>query len=329
MTPDYHERTSVFSFKNAVQKIPELAIFYSAAFTTLRFFNDPKTGKPNILLGAQVYCTLLGVLMVAAGLVVFTFVRERYYGSLVQRQERVSIKETLWQVLQCRPYRVQLAMVLSQSIGLSMVGALGYYDTVYYVCKGDLATATQWNFWMGVSSMLCGLVGIPVFAFIARRFGKRRGMKSVLLIAILAFVGSWWFYDPEAKWRQIFTGLIGFTNAGFWMLYFSIGADVVDFDELESGKRREGAFAACASWIMKVGLAVGIGASGLVLSLTGFDVKLEGAQTEHALLMIRLFFAGIPIIGLVCALLALQFFPLTEERMADIRQQLEARRGRV
>ena len=37
------------------------------------------------------------------------------------------------------------------------------------------------------------------------------------------------------------------------MLYGSMTADVMDYDELESGKRREGAFAACGSWIMKFG----------------------------------------------------------------------------
>lgn len=43
LTPDYHEPTSVFSFRNAVQKIPEVAMFYAAQFTTLAVWvADPK-----------------------------------------------------------------------------------------------------------------------------------------------------------------------------------------------------------------------------------------------------------------------------------------------
>ena len=35
MTPDYNERTSVWSFRNAVQKVPELGLFFAAQFMTM------------------------------------------------------------------------------------------------------------------------------------------------------------------------------------------------------------------------------------------------------------------------------------------------------
>jgi GPH family glycoside/pentoside/hexuronide:cation symporter len=45
--------------------------------------------------------------------------------------------------------------------------------------------------------------------------------------------------------------------------------------------------------------------------------------------MIRFLLASIPVIGLVVALYFLIRFPLTQDKMAQIRQQLEARRGTV
>ncbi len=104
---------------------------------------------------------------------------------------------------------------------------------------------------------------------------------------------------------------------------------MIDYDELESGKRREGAFAACGSWTMKVGIALGSWASGEILQRTGFDAALGGNQTEHAIFMIRILLASIPVIGLVVALMFLIRFPLTQQKMAEIRQKLEARRGTV
>ncbi len=331
LTPDYHERTSVMSFKNGIQKIPELAMFFALQFTTLHWFMDKKTGKPNLLLGAQVYCLILGMLMIVVGIAVFSLVRERYYSNVAARhQERISLKETLYKTLACRPFRVQLLMRLAYCIGGSMVGTLGYYDTVYYVCHGDIVTATKWNTIMGLSGMVFGFLGIPTFALIARKFGKRGGLMWVLTTAIFVFLGTWWFYNPSIPWLQIFaSGLIAFTGAGFWTLEGSIGADVMDYDELHSGKRREGAYSSCASWITKVGMAAGVGASGFILSATGFNARLEGAQTEHALFMIRILLATIPIFGLVLSLIALSRFPLTQAKMLEIRGQLEARRGRV
>jgi GPH family glycoside/pentoside/hexuronide:cation symporter len=78
-----------------------------------------------------------------------------------------------------------------------------------------------------------------------------------------------------------------------------------------------------------MGMSLGALASGYILTFTGFDVKLEGHQTEHALFMIRFLLALIPVIGLVIALLALLRFGLSRDKMAEIRTTLEARRGTV
>jgi GPH family glycoside/pentoside/hexuronide:cation symporter len=352
LTPDYHERTSVFSYRFAIQKIPELAMFYAANFTTLviwagasgdSVFSRVKTlftssaawsrattEKPNILLGAQVYFAILGVLMILAGVAVFALVRERYYGKLAKKQEKIAIRETIYESLRCRPFRSQILMVLAFQMGTGMVGTLGYYDTVYYVTRGDLAAGAQWNFFMGIAGMVLGFVGIPAFGVVAHRVGKVRGMQAVLITAVLVYVGTFWFYDPKHPALQLLaSGFIGFINAGFNMLEGSIGADVMDCDELVTGKRREGAFSACRSWIMKVGMALGTLASGQILTWTGFDAKLGGGQSEHALFMIRLLLALIPIVGLIVATFAISSIGLTPGRMADIRRQLEARRGAV
>ncbi|HEY8994492.1 MAG TPA: MFS transporter, partial [Lacunisphaera sp.] len=86
---------------------------------------------------------------------------------------------------------------------------------------------------------------------------------------------------------------------------------------------------AFSSWTIKVGLAVGGGAAGYVLTYTGFDQALGGNQAEHTLTAIRLWFAAIPIFGALVASIILLRYPLTKEVMADIRTQLEARRGKV
>jgi GPH family glycoside/pentoside/hexuronide:cation symporter len=220
-------------------------------------------------------------------------------------------------------------MDMGYNMGLSMVGTLGLALTIYYVCNSNTSVGNSWNFRMGVSGMVFGFLGIPVFAFIAHKLGKRHAMMCVLGSGILIFAASWWLYTPKIVWLQVFaSGLNAFIGAGYWTLSGSIGADVMDYDELEGGRRREGSFVACGSWINKVGMAIGAGVSFFILGWIGFDSSLP-QQTDHTITMIRVLFLAIPIAGLAFSMISLTRFPLTHEKMMEIRTALEARRGKV
>lgn len=295
------------------------------------YWNTGIEGQPNVLLGGQVFSIGIGILMIFVGVIVFFNVKERYYKKVVEsNQEKIALSETIYKTLRCRPFRAQLAMSLSYGLSTSMLGSLGYYITVYYVCGGNITVGSAWNFGMGLASMLCGLIGVPTYAYIAKVVGKRKAMMVVQISAVLVFISTWWLYNPAIPWLQFLaSGGIAFTQGGFWSIYGAIGADVIDYDELETNKRREGAFAATGTYIMKVGLALGIFFSGVILTSTGFDAALGGGQSPQALINIRIWFAAIPIAGLVLAFIALIKFPLTRERMDEIRDELEARRGLV
>ncbi len=324
MTPDYEERTSVFAFRGGFQKFAEIGNFGAAAFISLSIFND------NTLFGAKVFSLIIGSLMIIIGFITFFGTKERYYEQAINRpNNKVGILEIFTGAMQCKPFRTQLAMAISYGTCTSMVGTLGLYTTVYHVCAGDWAKGGMWNLAMGVSMVLVGFAGIPFFSGVAHRYGKRHSMMLVLILSILAFGGTWFLYTPNHPALQLVaSGFNAFTMAGFWMLYGAIGADVIDYDELESGKRREGAFSACGSFFMKIGLAIGMGGSGFVLKWSGFNQELD-IQTVDALTHIRFYLAAIPIVGLIIALIFLIRFDLTKKRVEEIRAELEARRGAI
>ncbi|MBN1404254.1 MAG: MFS transporter [Opitutales bacterium] len=351
MTPDYNERTKLMAVRNAIQKMPELAMFFAAQFTTLAAWDGANLGnvvervtllftstdawgkgeEPNILLGAQVYSVILGSIIAVSAIAMFFLLKERYYKNIVARkQEKLPIVDTIFKAIACKPFRSLLVMVLAYGLGTSMVGILGYYNTLYYVCQGDLALGAAWNFKMGIAGMVFGFCGIPFYTMISKWFGKRHAMTLVLIMAIGAFIGDWWFYNPNYPWMQLLAcGCVAFTGAGFWTIYHSLLTDVIDYDELETGKRREGSFSACQSWISKVGMALGAGASGYILTFTGFDAELKGAQTAETILWIRIMLSSVPVVFLIGAVIAIIKFPLSKEKMHELRDNLEAMRGKV
>ena len=330
MTPDYDERTSIMTYRSVMQKIFEVGNYYALRFTNLAWFLIPGTNEKNTLLGIQVYTSGLGIIMAIFAVIMFFRLKERYYDKVVLKtRKKISLFSSFGETLKVRPFRMIMGMGGAFILGTSMVSALGYYATVYYVCGGDKRMGDNWQFWMGIAFMLGGLFGAPILNRVARKYAKRTAAIVAAIVGIIGYGGSWFLYTPAIIWLQtISSGLMGFASSALWMLHSSMGADIVDYDELNTGVRREGSFVASSSYILKLGNSLGSFISGLILGWVGFSaaVKVQSAET---ILWIRVALATIPVLGLSLAIYFISKMRLTKEECYEIRKELENRRGEV
>jgi len=329
LTPSYHERTSIMSWKAYTQKLSGLVTGSAFAFATLPMFYDRSIGKVDMARGTMWFAAICGAIMILSGVMNFFNVKERYYEK-AKTQEKIKFLNIFSETFRCKPYLVLLGVALVYAIPTGLVGSLGYYATTYYVCPGDLHKAGVISMWAGVSYALMGICGVPVAAGVSRKYGKKWALTYTLAAGVIAFASSWWLYNPNHPWLCVLAnGFNGFSATGLWVVLPSMCVDVVDYDEVHSGKRLEGAFNSTFAWVLKVGMSVSMLLVGPVLdSFTGFDAKLE-VQAPETLLWIRVLFVAIPVVALIAALLLLQLFKLTPQKMAAIRAELEARRGTV
>jgi GPH family glycoside/pentoside/hexuronide:cation symporter len=328
LTPDVNERTAVMAYRGFTQKAAGAALQGGIWFATLPMWTDPATGKPDIARGAMWWAAIAGLFMIASGVANFVFVKERYYEK-VQAQGQTNIIKMFADAARNKPFLVLLATRLVYAIPTGLVGTLGFYAMTYHVYGGDMTAASPMHFWTGVSYMLFGFAGIFVTRKVALLVGKKNTLYGTLGTGLFAFLSAWWFYTPSAPWLSLIaTGLNGFSATGLWVVLPSMEADVVDYDELQSGQRRESAYTATASWMMKVGMMFSMVIGGPLLEATGFDAK-NPVQTPDAIFGIRALFVAIPVIALAIALVLVKLYPLTTERMHAIRRELEARRGTV
>jgi glycoside/pentoside/hexuronide:cation symporter, GPH family len=329
LTPNYHERTSVMAFKAIIQKVSGIYLAFAWWFANRPLFNDPSTGKPNVLLGMQWAAAFAGLMMIIAGFANFFCVRERYYVKASQ-QPRTQFWATLRQTFRSRPFVVLLAIQFVYVVPTTMIGGLSQYVGTYYSFHGDQATMSNYYFYGSIGYFAFGVLGVGAASWIARYHGKRRALLFTLATGILAFGSSWWMYRPGGGWLIVLnTSLTGFCSTGLWVVLPSMCVDVVDDDEIRSGQRREGAFTSWNSWITKTGAALSLGLANFLLTAVGYKQSLGGDQTPQTIWWIRFLFAAIPMAALLVALVLLAFYPLTQSRMAEIRRQLEARRGAV
>jgi GPH family glycoside/pentoside/hexuronide:cation symporter len=103
-------------------------------------------------------------------------------------------------------------------------------------------------------------------------------------------------------------------------------ADVIDLDELQTGKRREGVFGAIYWWMVKFGFAIAGGLTGTILTLVGFTSGAE-SQPENAITGLRLFFTGFPILGTLIAIYVMWDYDITEEKANEISEALAKRKS--
>ena len=321
MSPDYHERTSVVAFRSVMAQGGGLISASLFWFSTLPRFSDIAHGMRTggiIMAAVIVLCVTVSALFAKEHKTLLERQRKQAKCSLIQ-----SAKSTL-----CHPAFLGLiGVTVLLLIGTTMVNHLGGYLCIYYVFGGDKGpTAGKVMSLMGWSAQIATVIAIPLLTMVSKRIGKR---KTLLLAMTFTFVGTplrWICITPDYPLLQLIPAvMIGSSLAGVWALVNAMIPDVVDLDELKTGERREGMFSAVYSWMFKLGVAMALIISGYILNWSGFDSLLP-AQTERAIYMMRSFFVWIPSLAIGLAMVLMWFYPLTEKRSYEVRQELEERR---
>ena len=318
---DRDERTEVFGYRRVV------SIFGSVLGLTL----------PAIVLGAMggeatpereqqsrdIASFLLAVPIVLSAIVTFWATRglDRSDDSI---RERISLVELLRGQLQAlrNPMFVPLLLAfVVAAVGRAINASTGLY---YYEYRLGLSEETT------VGSVLLPffvffLVSIVMWVRLSRRYGKRGpalvGVGGLGLLTIIVYP----LFPPESLIGPIAMAVGGGVLAGAIVLLDSMVADVVDHDELKTGRQREGLYFGVWKMGTKLSRAIGLGLAGLLLSVIGFE---EGATTQAPEVGFRLSIVFGPVVGLffLAGGWILSRAPLTDAKHRRVQQLLVRRR---
>jgi GPH family glycoside/pentoside/hexuronide:cation symporter len=184
----------------------------------------------------------------------------------------------------CKPFRKLCIATFLVFNAFNTVAGFSWFIIVYYMNQGDPGVAGTWPAWFGTLSALstCFLV-IPIVTYMSQKIGKKNTFLVSQSISIVGYSMFWWCFQPDNP-LMMFLPLpfFAFGIGGLFTLMMSMTADVCDLDELNTGSRREGTFAAIYWWMVKFGFAIAGLMSGLILKLVGFDQDVA-IQTPEAL----------------------------------------------
>ncbi|GAA6185763.1 MFS transporter [Aliiglaciecola sp. NS0011-25] len=333
LTPDYHERTRLMAVQNFMGQMA-----YLMAPWFLWFMQNDKLFD-DMIQGAGWLAIIIGSFTIFVGILPAIFLKEPNLAILdkpAQTDTEIlspGIKgffQGFGEALKNKPFLCLCGATFLVFNGFMMVSSFQFYVIIYYVFAGDTNLGSEYAGWAGTLSAVSTFCVIFITAKLSTLYGKRKAFFIAIGFSIVGYGLKWFCYTPENPWLILIpVPFISFGLGGLFTLMGSMIADVCDFDELKTFARREGMFGSIYWWVVKLGMAVALAAGGFILIATGFDVELGGEQSHTTITLMRLADAGIPIVCSLIAIGLIVIYPITETTARQVRDQLEARRGKV
>lgn len=320
MSGDSNERVRIHSVRAVVSKLTFFIIPWVFAIAQSPMFE-------STIAGMRTLGFIIGGLFIVLALPAVLLTRERF-AKQAATQRKIALLDGLKLTLRNRPFRYLVGIVLGMLIANNLVSYLGIYVNTYHCFAGDTVAGAALHAKAQTLFAVAGMLSVPIVSRLATRYGKLRVIRWCIGCGVLAAVSEFFFYSrayPQLQYISML--LLSPSFSGFWVLVDPMKADTADHDECTTGLRREGAYAAVACWLEKMTLTGAMLFSGMLLDFSGFDVALGGAQHEDSLLAIRLMFSGAPALLLAGSLVLAIRYPLSDEKVRLIRDQLRQARS--
>lgn len=237
----------------------------------------------------------------------------------------IPIKEQLKIAFSNKAFLYVIGIYMCSWLGVQMTASILIYYVVGWMGMDESAFPT-----VAIAVQGTALVMLFFWKFVSDKLGKKAVYYMGTAIWILAQAAL--FLIKPGQIGLLYVGAIaaGFGVSVAYLIPWSMIPDVVDLDELNTGKRREGIFYSFMVFLQKLGLALALFLIGIALEWSGFIKQLPGEaipiQPESALLAIRIAIAPLPTLFLIIGLILTYFYPITREVHADIIRQLKARK---
>lgn len=295
----------------------------SAAFTNPDFFMG--------LWGVLAPVSLLFAILAVIGL--WRKDRVEFYGTGVVR--RITFRD-YWDVLKSnRAIQMLVISASSDKLSMSMRGNPIIYVMLYGIICGNYAL---YGYMSAVTTVPIIILSLLLINFVARRMGQKRALlvgtyggiiTAVLTFLLLLFGSPTSFYIGRFSFFSIafiglFVALSGFSNMSS-NIVIPMTADCADYEVYRSGKYVPGLMGTLFSFVDKMISSLAGMFVSLLIAAIGFTSLQPTPDTPYSkgiFWVTVTCFLGAPVVGWICNIIAMRFYPLTKEKMAEIQETI-------
>ncbi|HTO07254.1 MAG TPA: MFS transporter [Myxococcota bacterium] len=276
LTVDYHERSSLYGWRTAFLIS---GTFFASVLPVVLAARGPR--------GAMAATgTMLAVLLVVLYALLVVGVRERrrsttHAANALVPGVRVAVRN--------RPFMILFLTLVVASLPAAIPALMLPYYTDYVIDPADTqkTVALFLVLYFG-TSFFC----VPLWVWAAHRFGKLHAWLASFMIGISAGIGLFFVGKGDVAWVAVLHVWAGIAFGAGFLLFPAMQADVIDYDELHTGQRREAQFTAFWALVPKLVAIPGAALPIALLAQLGYVPNQD--QSPTVLLGIRVIYALVP-----------------------------------
>lgn len=293
LTKDFDQRTTLTGFRMGFAVVGTV-LGAAAVMPLVEAFSVERTGW--LMMGS-----IMGFIIMATALITVFTIREPEHK---EKYAGVGFIRTYIDTLGLKVFLLALIPWTLFIAGTSVVqGSLIYFFKYIYQDEGLFNLALMAL--LGVS-LLC----IPVWVLISKKIGKKKSYMIGMAIMsagvmLFAFIGG----EGRVAFAVFLMAAAGTGLSTHYVMPHSILPDVVEYDAIKSGIRREGAFSSLWTFSSKIGQAIALALTGFILDI--FKYEPDTVLEPFTLTGIRLLCGPVPVVFYIAGIAVLAAYPIT------------------
>ena len=329
MSDDFHERTDIMATAQLIGQLAwVIAPWFWVIMADRSLFESGEVATRTLAIYVAIGCSILAAIPAI-------FINSK--STLNENYEPLTLKNIgssfdliitgFKDALKIVPFRKLCIATFLIFNAFNTIAGFSYFIIKYYLFSDNPEQMGVWPTLFGsVGATVTTLIVIPIVSRMSKILGKKKAFIVSQGISIIGYLLLWFLFVPGKPYLFLFAlPFFSFGIGSLFTLMMSMTSDVIDIDELNTGKRREGIFGAIYWWMVKFGLAIAGLLSGLILTLVEFQSG-AATQTFESMQGLRIFFSGLPILGTLVAIWVMNDYDVTEEKAVEISEELARRK---
>lgn len=323
MTTKQSERTTLSTARSIGGFVPN--IIYGILIPQIIYSTQIIDGEAREIFRGELLfpiALITGVLALISFYVMLKNTEERIKHDPVddtEEQPKYSFLDTLKETLKNRAMFGLVLTALAQIVFLN--GAQQLTSLTYQLYFGDGGLNSLSIF----ITMIPMVIGATVGSKLVAKFGTAEISSYPLVVSIGIYLVMLFapISNPYVWWA--FTAVSSTFSFGLSIYTWAMVADVIDYQEYETGERNEGTVYSIFSMIRKIGQGLGQALVPMIIALAipGLDLSNAATWTAERATSIKNLSVILPIIGMVLIILALvMVYPLNKEKLNKVQNEL-------